>query len=135
MKIKKYIIFLLAFVVFMTNISYSLTIHYCKDSIASVALNSFVDEPCKTISDSCCALESMHDSCCSDKIVKVEKKQDNFLNKSLSFVANFALIPRLSPLEFNNNVVLFSSKENPSFYCDSNAPPIYKLNCQLVFYA
>jgi hypothetical protein len=32
-------------------------------------------------------------------------------------------------------VVLFSSKENPSFYCDSNAPPIYKLNCQLVFYA
>lgn len=135
MKLKKQISILLAFLVFVANIGYGFTVHFCNDTIASVSLNASFDEPCNEPIVSCCASDNVHDSCCSNKIVKVEKKHDNFLTKSFQFETSVAILNTNSTFEFAKKVVLFSSNENPAFYCESNAPPLYKLYCQLVLYA
>lgn len=135
MKFKKHISLLLAFVVFLTNIGYSFTVHYCNDSVASISLNSNIEEPCEEPAVSCCAVENSHDKCCSNKIVKLEKKNDNFLSKSLKFETTNAVLNTIPTFDFTDKKVSISSNENPAFYCESNAPPLYKLYCQLVLYA
>lgn len=135
MKFKKHISLLLAFVVFMTNIATSFTIHYCNDTIASISLNSNFEEPCSEPAVSCCAIEDSHDNCCSNKVIKLEKKNDNFLSKSLKFETNVAVLNSIATFDFTDKNVLISSNENQAFYCNSHAPPLYKLYCQLVFYA
>ena len=119
----------------MANIGYSFTVHYCNDTIASISLNSNFEEPCIEPVVSCCAIEDSHDSCCSNKIIKLEKKSDNFLTKSLKFEAINAVLNTNFTAEIADKKELFSSNENPAFYCESNAPPLYKLYCQLVLYA
>ena len=135
MKLKKHISLLLAFIVFSANIGYSFTVHYCNDMIASVALTSNFDEPCAKNEASCCAVEASHDDCCSNKIIKLEKNSDDFLTKSLKFETTNAVLNAFPTFEFATKNVLISSNENPAFYCESNAPPLYKLYCQLVLYA
>jgi hypothetical protein len=135
MKFKKHISILVALVVLMTNVSSNFIVHYCNDVIASISFNVTSEDPCSKPVVSCCAIDNEHDSCCSNKIVKVEKKNDNFLTKSLKFDLNDVVLSNISSIEFVNEIVLFSSNENPAFYCESNAPPLYKLYCQLVFYA
>lgn len=135
MKFKKQISTLLALVVFMANVSYSFIVHYCGDTIASVSLKSTIDEPCVEDIASCCALENNHDSCCSDQIFKVEKKTDNFVKKHYEIAFESLVFQNIKSFESLKRQVFYSKKETPAFYCDSNAPPIYKLNCQLVFYA
>lgn len=135
MKLKQHISMLLAFVVFMANIGYSFTVHYCNDAIASISLRSSFEEPCDEPIISCCAVEASHDSCCSNKIIKLEKKNDNFLTKSLKFETSVATLSPFSYTDFSDNAVLISSNQNPAFYCESNGPPLYNLYCQLVLYA
>lgn len=135
MKLKKHISILLAVVVFMANIGYSFTVHYCNDTIASISLNSNFEEPCEEPAISCCAIDNKHDSCCANKIIKVEKKQDNFLTNSLKFKINAAVLNAVSTIHFTNKTLQFSATENPAFYVEINGPPLYKLNCQLIFYA
>lgn len=135
MKFKKQISILVALVILMTNVSSSFIVHYCNDTIASISFNIYSEDPCVKPTVSCCAIDNEHDSCCSNKIVKVEKKNDNFLTKSLKFDLNDVVLNDISTIEFVDEAVLFSFNENPAFYCESNAPPLYKLYCQLVFYA
>ena len=135
MKFKKHICVFVTLLVFLANIGYSFTVHYCNDTIASVSLNSNFEEPCKEPVVSCCAKDNIHDSCCSNKIIKVEKKHDNFINKSLNFESNSAILNTNASCIFSSKSQNFSTQKCPAFYCESNAPPIYKLNCQLVFYA
>ena len=135
MKFKKQISIFLAFVVFMANIGYSFTVHYCNDTIASISLNTTIDEPCVEEVASCCALENNHDKCCSDKVIKVEKKTDNFVTKHFKIGFESIIFTSNSSLELLKRQVFYTKKETTAFYCDSNAPPIYKLNCQLVLYA
>lgn len=69
------------------------------------------------------------------RLLRLRKKNDNFLTKSLKFDLNDVVLNDISTIEFVDEAVLFSFNENPAFYCESNAPPLYKLYCQLVFYA
>jgi hypothetical protein len=135
MKFKKHISILLAFVVFMANIGYSFTVHYCNDSIASISLHSNFEEPCEEPVVSCCAVDNSHDDCCTNKVIKVEKKHDNFISKSQKSDISVAILNTHSTIKFTKKESLFSTLENSAFYCESNAPPFYKLYCQLVFYA
>lgn len=135
MNFRKHISILLASLVLLANLGLSFAVHYCKDEIASVSFQYQEDEPCIEDVKSCCAKEDSHDSCCSNKLIKVEKKTDYIL------VNNFQL--DLEPTVFNAdwkpNLVAFetviATSNEVAFYCDSHAPPLYKLYCQLVFYA
>ena len=135
MNFRKNISVVLASLVLLANLGLSFAVHYCKDEIASVSFQYQEDEPCVEEVKSCCAKEDSHDSCCSNKLIKVEKKTDDILVKTLQL----DLEPAVFTTEWKPNFVAFESENlvsNPvAFYCDSHAPPLYKLYCQLVFYA
>ena len=135
MNFRKHISIVLASLVLLANLGLSFAVHYCKDEIASVSFQYQEDEPCVEHVKSCCAKEDSHDSCCSNKLIKVEKKTDDILVKSLQL----DLEPTVFAADWKPNFVAFESENIVSnevaYYCDSHAPPLYKLYCQLVFYA
>ena len=135
MNFRKHISIVLASLVLLANLGLSFAVHYCKDEIASVSFQYQEDEPCVEEVKSCCAKEDSHDSCCSNKLIKVEKKTDDILVKTLQL----DLEPTVFTANWKPNFVAFESENFVSnevaFYCDSHAPPLYKLYCQLIFYA
>ena len=135
MNFRKHISIVLASLVLLANLGLSFAVHYCKDEIASVSFQYQEDEPCVEDGESCCAKEDSHDSCCSNKLIKVEKKTDDILVKTLQLDLEQAVFVA----DWKPNFVTFESENIVSnevaYYCDSHAPPLYKLYCQLVFYA
>lgn len=135
MNFRKLISIVLASLVLLANLGLSFAVHYCKDEIASVSFQYQEDEPCVEDVKSCCATADSYDSCCSNKLIKVEKKTDDILVKSLQL----DLEPTVFVADWKPNLVAFESENFVSnevaFYCDSHAPPLYKLYCQLIFYA
>ncbi len=135
MNFKKHISIVLASLVLLANLGLSFAVHYCKDEIASVSFQYQEDEPCVEDVKSCCATADSHDSCCSNKLIKVEKQTDDILVKTLQL----DLEQTVFSSDWKPNLVAFESENFVSnevaFYCDSHAPPLYKLYCQLVFYA
>ncbi|MFM7894833.1 MAG: HYC_CC_PP family protein [Flavobacterium sp.] len=79
MNFRKHISVVLASLVLLANLGLSFAVHYCKDEIASVSFQYQEDEPYVEEVKSCCAKEDSHDSCCSNKLIKVEKKKNAFL--------------------------------------------------------
>ncbi|RAK24221.1 hypothetical protein B0I03_10272 [Flavobacterium aquaticum] len=135
MNFRKHISIVLASLVLLANLGLSFAVHYCKDEIASVSFQYQEEEPCVEDVKSCCATADSHDSCCSNKLIKVEKKTDDILVKTFQL----DLEPTVFTANWKPNFVAFESEKFVSnevtFYCDSHAPPLYKLYCQLVFYA
>ena len=135
MNFRKHISIVLAALILLANLGLSFAVHYCKDEIASVSFQYQEDEPCVEEAKSCCATADSHDSCCSNKLIKVEKKTDDILVKTFQL----DLEPTVFVADWKPNFVAFESENIVSnevaFYCDSHAPPLYKLYCQLVFYA
>ena len=135
MNFRKHISIVLASLVLLANLGLSFAVHYCKDEIASVSFQYQEDEPCVEDIKSCCATADSHDSCCSNKLIKVEKKTDDILVKTLQLDLEQAVFVA----DWKPNFVTFESENIVSnevaFYCDSPAPPLYKLYCQLIFYA
>ncbi len=135
MNFRKHISIVLASLVLLANLGLSFAVHYCKDEIASVSFQYQEDEPCVEDVKSCCATADSHDSCCSNKLIKVEKQTDDILVKTLQL----DLEQTVFSSDWKPNLVAFESENFVSnevaFYCDSHAPPLYKLYCQLVFYA
>jgi hypothetical protein len=135
MNFRKNISIVLASLVLLANLGLSFVVHYCKDEIASVSLQYQEDEPCVDNVKSCCAKEDSHDSCCSNKLIKVEKKTDNILVKNFQLDLEQAVFSA----DWKPNFIAFEpvivTSNEIAFYCDSHAPPLYKLYCQFVFYA
>lgn len=125
----------LAILILFSNLGLAVNVHYCKDKIAGISLVAQIEEICVKDENSCCKLEESHHECCSNKIIKAEEKNDNILS-SLSKV-DFKAAHFLNDLQLRlaGNNVFESKTEILSFYCDSHAPPFYKLYCQLVLYA
>ena len=135
MNFRKHISIVLASLVLLANLGLSFVVHYCKDEIASVSLQYQEDEPCVENVKSCCAKEVSHDSCCSNKLIKVEKKTDNILVKNFQLDLEQAVFSA----DWKPNFIAFEpvivTSNEIAFYCDSHAPPLYKLYCQFIFYA
>ena len=135
MNFRKHTSIVLAALILLANLGLSFAVHYCKDEIASVSFKYQEDEPCVEDIKSCCTTADSHDSCCSNKLIKVEKKTDDILVKTFQL----DLEPTVFTANWKPNFVAFESEKFVSnevtFYCDSHAPPLYKLYCQLVFYA
>lgn len=135
MNFKKHISIVLASLILLANLGLSFAVHYCKDEIASISFQLQEEEPCVKDLTACCAKVATHDACCSNKIIKVEKKTDNILVKKLQFDLDASiLVSNWQPKFFVNSKNIDATNE-VAFYCDSHAPPLYKLHCQLVFYA
>lgn len=138
MNFKRHISIFLALFILLVNSSASLVMHYCHDQIAYISLvyqeNKIADSATE---DSCCASDDKTDdkSCCSNEEIKVDKKIDYSILKGFQFDFLAVTFVNEIPSFFNEEDVLSSNKKILDYYCDSNAPPFYKLYSQLIYYA
>ena len=139
MKITKCTSLFLALLVLVSNIGLAFSVHYCGDNIAGISSAYTVYESQKnekaTSPEACCSAKAKEGkSCCKDKIVKIEKKSD-IIVKVFSFQFDAVLLPEIwKPLVFQT-VATVAQNKLTSYYCDANAPPLYQLYSQYVFYA
>lgn len=132
MNLKKCTGLFLAFLLLVSNIGFAFDVHYCGGKIASVSLNTTA-----TISPEkkCCGISEKKSSCCKDKVVHLEKKSDDATLKIFFFQIPFhAVIQGFKPIAF---LVIpnFKSNQIISYCSDANAPPLFKLYNQYIFYS
>jgi hypothetical protein len=141
MKFKKHISVLLAFFLLVSNVGFAVDIHYCGGKVASIKpiyLN--ITEPLNEVEKSCCApkttaIVQKNNSCCKDKVINYQKKSENVTFKSFSFQPDFtAVFEKWNPIVFSE-ISNFENSRISSYYCDANAPPLFKLYHQYIFYA
>lgn len=137
MKFKKHISILLAFVLLVSNVGFAIDVHYCGGEIASVKPVLWkAPESQNTAENSCCAPKiEKKDSCCKDKVVNFQKKSENTTVASISFQSNFTFVfEEWKPIVFAA-VSYFENSKITSYCCDANAPPLFQLYHQYIFYA
>lgn len=134
MKFKKHISIFLAFFLMVSNAGFAFNVHYCGKNIASISLNSAI--PSQNAEKGCCEknIQKKH-SCCKDKVFHFQQKSDNLIVKAFTFHADYSfVIEEWNPIIFSS-VSNFKNSQITSYYCDANAPPLFKLYHQYVFYA
>lgn len=132
MKLKKCTVMFLAFLLLVSNFGFAFDVHYCGGKIASVSLNTSVSA---TPEKKCCGASEKKSSCCKDKVVHFEKKTDHATIKVFFFQLDFpAVIQEFKPIAFLS-VPNFKSNQIISYYSDANAPPLFKLYNQYIFYS
>lgn len=132
MKFKKHISVFLAFFLLVSNTGFSFNVHFCGDKLASVSLMSNFKKQNST--KACCAVIEKKENCCNDKVFNFQKNIEQVLVKSFtSQVASAVLIADIKPAVFTA-LPNFESNPSPSYYCDVQAPPLFKLYQQYIFY-
>jgi hypothetical protein len=133
MKFKKHISILLTILILVSNVGFAFNVHYCGGSISSVSLTSVVPEIQKE--KSCCVEKALKkESCCKDKKVVFQKKTIDKIFKSFSFQFDSALlVSEYQTIDFKS-VPRFKNEVSLSYYCDANAPPLFKLYNQYLLY-
>jgi hypothetical protein len=133
MNFKKQISVFLAVLLLVSNVGLAFNVHYCGGEIASVSLNSTLS-PLKSEKGCCETKASKKDSCCKDKKIVVQKKTDNGIVKSFSFQFDYAfVVPEYNTIVFTA-APSFKNNLSLSYYCDANAPPLFKLYSQYLLY-
>ena len=148
MVFKKHISLLIALLVLVSNSGLAFNIHYCEGKIASISSVFSNEEACFTsdseqakqkpiaVQKTCCAkIEKTHKECCSDKKVDLKNKTEKIIIKTISFDFEAAYFTIYNTPTFSTTGIQTNTDENVAFYCEANAPPLYKLYCQLTFYA
>lgn len=141
MKFNRYISILLSSLILVSNIGLALNVHYCKGQVSSVSLAYKLEEPCNDHHDqelkSCCTAKGdSHKSCCDNNLVKLQDESDGkVIVKSLQLdLASFYVPSEFKPSVFYSPEPVVSGRES-SFYCEANAPPLFKLYCRYILYA
>jgi len=137
MKIKCTSLFL-SFLILVSNMGLAFNVHYCGGQIAKISsvYSSDVSDVQKIPTEKgCCAAKAKEGkSCCKDKVVQVKEKSDVVV-KSFSFHIDAPFVPDFwKPIVFSQVPVL-QKQQITSYYCDANAPPLYKLYSQYTLYA
>lgn len=135
--IQKYVSILLSTLILFSNSGWALTFHYCKDEVASVSwgFSSVEEEDSCQTEKSCCAENDEHSDCCDDQTFESSGSESKFISKSFELNTSAFVLSEAHTYNFQNQSVSKPKKCVPAFYVDLNAPPLYKLYCQLVFYA
>ena len=138
MKPAKHISIIVTLLILFSNIGLALNVHYCHNVVSGVSLTYKVSH-CEKMAmpKSCCGMAAKADKkCCKSQVVKLQDKTDQVLASQLVLNLDvFYPVPNWSPSKIAYSAASFAVKENPSFYCDSHAPPLFKLYCQYILYA
>jgi hypothetical protein len=134
MSFKKQISVFLAVLLLVSNVGLAFNVHYCGGEISAVSLNSIL--PSLKSEKGCCEkIVDKKDSCCKDKKIVIQKKVDNGIVKSFSFQFDYSfLVPEQNNLIVFTAIPSFKNNLNLSYYCDANAPPLFKLYSQYLLY-
>lgn len=140
MQIKKCTSLFLALLLLISNFGLAFNVHYCNDKIESfssvfpsISQNNTTDFSLKR----CCCVEDLSkNSCCENKVVDLKKESKDVITKSFSFQIDASfLITIASDSISNRSVKSFSPQSFTKYYCIANAPPLFKLYSQYIFYA
>lgn len=118
----------------ISNSGLDLNVHYCGDEVASISLK--MPEKPLNVETNCCGIADEGSNCCNDKSFQIQETSDKFQEN-------------ITNIEFNAIVVVSQNMfvdffEKPNYKVSKalnfypfldNLPPIYKRNCQLIFYA
>ena len=133
MNIKKCTSLFLAFLLLVSNVGLAFNVHYCGGEIASVSVKPIAS---KQVDKGCCAKKvEKEDSCCKDKVVNFQKKSDNTILKVYSFVSPYCLLINEAQFIAFSSIEYCKSIQLTSYFCQANAPPLFKLYSQYIFYA
>jgi len=141
MQFKKCTSLFLAILLLVSNLGLAFNVHYCGDKIASFssAFSTIQNQKSQDSfkSDCCCVKQDQReDSCCKDKVIDLKKESKDVLIKTLLFQidAPFVLI-KSSEFLFAKTEKITSKNNITAYYCSPNAPPLFKLYKQYIFYA
>ena len=134
MQFKKHICLLLAFLILGSNVGLAFNVHYCGGEISSVSLNTTL--PSVQSEKGCCEKKvvSKKDSCCKDKKIVLKEKADDKIVKSFSFQFDYVFLVPVYQQAVFSAAPSFKNNLSPAYYCDANAPPLYKLYSQYLLY-
>ena len=124
----------LAFLILVSNVGLAFNVHFCGGEIASVTVQTL--EKTAVSEKSCCAKKTIaKDSCCKNKMVHFQEKSDDATLKFFSsgFNVNYLILQNL--FEIPTLIPVFQNNSISTYYCDANAPPLFKLYHQYIFYA
>lgn len=128
----------LVIIILFSNSGWAFSLHFCKERLASISIESIYtsenQDACVSLSTDCCSDTDIHDKCCESDFFESSSSDSNIVTK----VFQWQLIPFIVEkiqFAFDYLTASKSKKKIVGFYIDSNAPPLYCLYCQLVFYA
>lgn len=130
--LKKHIAFLIASLILFSQIGLALNVHYCGQSIAKVSVSTLHDN---TTEKDCCGVVIQKSSCCKDKQLKFEKKEFQSSVSVFSFDKAFFIVETQIPQDFKRNQDVLAIQKSIFYHCEANAPPLYQLYSQYIFYA
>lgn len=134
MNSKKCIGLFLALLILVSNVGLAFTMHYCGGKIASVSIQTLANSI--DSKKGCCAKKTVtKDSCCKNKTVHIQKKSDNATLKAFSFESYVAYLVPENKVKIVSSKVTFINQPIATYYCDANAPPLFKLYHRYIFYA
>jgi hypothetical protein len=141
MNLKKYISFLLAIFLLVSNTGFAIGVHYCGGTVASVKPIFWKNsETLNKEEKGCCPPKvsttvSKKDNCCKNKVVHFQKKSGKVTLNSITFQPDFIfLFEEWNPIIISKSAN-FERSQIIFYYCDANAPPLFKLYHQYIFYA
>lgn len=132
MNIKKCTSLFLVFLLLVSNIGFAFDVHYCGGDIASVSFKTSVE---KEVAQKCCAINEKDSSCCKDAVVHVEKNVDTAVIKSFLFQVALPFLNPTYSLEVFKAINFVKNNAVLAYYVEANAPPLFKLYQQFIFYA
>ena len=141
---RKFINILLSALILFSNSGWAISFHYCQDHLSSVSLEyitSSVDEEVSDCADmdSCCASENddSDKKCCDNTAISSSISDSTSVVKALElqlqpFVVSSLVFPTLEVVSIPQTVKKAITRD---FFLQLNAPPLYELYCQRVFYS
>ncbi|MDR6843995.1 HYC_CC_PP family protein [Flavobacterium granuli] len=134
MKFKKHISIFLAVLLLVSNVGLAFNVHYCGSKIASVSLSFPTVSSLQKAEDCCLKKAVKKESCCKDKKIVFKEKADDKIVKSFSFQFDYGfIVPEYQSSVFTA-VPSFKNNLCLTYYCDANAPPLFKLYSQYLLY-
>lgn len=128
----------MAFYLLISSCGLAFNVHYCGETVASISSVFKTEEPCGTEihqeEESCCRASSEnHEGCCSDETIQADF--DDVVIKQISFDFDFLSVLQTVDYPFFTHRAELIKEQLFDYYCNANAPPLYQLYSQFVFYA
>ena len=132
MNFRNCISFILTMVLLVSNAGLAFKVHYCSGSIASVSIKDIIAVGEHACCDSKATVQKM--TCCKDKLIVIKDKIEEAPVKVFSVVDFHYETVSWKFQEFQS--VSFSHNlPTPIYYCNANAPPLFKRFSQYILYA
>lgn len=148
MKMQGYIRFVLSLILIISNLSVAFSMHFCQGQVEMVKLNHLDNKVCKMQMPTSCCAEKEETKHCEIPEEKSEQKEDCCIDLAYAddiqdqqtvdvlkvIPITFQEFPIIKMFEFYTKNSTISSQKYLDFYVESNAPPLFILNKQQVFY-